>query len=112
MDPQYDKPGIVRRRAYARRDTDRRTRRHNYVAMDPDTTLADVIAWAEAYVAVPFTEVRIYFSTFSWEDDATPEEIAEFEAGEQARARRTEKWQREQLATLIARYGVPEGVAR
>jgi hypothetical protein len=107
VDPQHDKPGVVRRRRYPKRDTDRRYRRQNYVAMDPDATLADVVAWAEENVTVPLDEILIHFSTFSWEDAATDAEIAAWEAEQEAQAARTEKWEREHLAKLTAKYGPP-----
>lgn len=110
MDPRHDKPGVIRRRKYPRRDTDRRYRRHNYVAMEYDTTLADVITWATEHAAgIPFEEIRINFSTFSWEDDATADEIAAYEREQAAQAARTEKWEREHLAKLTEKYGVPAG---
>lgn len=105
MDPNRDIPGVIRRRRYPKRDTDRRYLRQNYVAMDTETTLADVLAWANENVSVPFDRITINFSTFSWTDDATDEEKDAWDREEEVRAARTEKWEREQLARLTEKYG-------
>lgn len=107
MDPHRDIPGIVRRRRYPRKDTDRRYRRTNYVAMQTTVTLADVIAWARQNTGVAPEEVTLHFSTMRWEDDATVEEIAAWEKEERDRAARAEAWERERLAELFTKYGPP-----
>ena len=106
MDPQHDKPGVVRRRKYPRRDVDRTYRRDNWVAMEYHVTVADVLAWlAENVPGVPLDQITANYATLRWEDDATPEEIVAYEKNEAARAARTEEWERKQLATLTAKYG-------
>ena len=107
MDPQRDTPGVVRRRRYPRKDTDRRYRRTNYVSMGDHPTLADVVTWARENTDVPFEEITLNYATMRWEDDATPAEIASWEADQQDRAARTEAWEREHLSKLLEKYGTP-----
>ena len=108
MDPQHDKPGVIRRRRFPKKDTIRRYRRANYVAMDRKVTLAELNAWAaENIPGTPPEDILVNFSTFSWEDDATEEEKDAWDREKAAQAARTERWEREQLAHLTQKYGSP-----
>ncbi|SDH56144.1 hypothetical protein [Microbacterium sp. 77mftsu3.1] len=108
MDPRHDEPGVIRRRRYPKKDTVRRYRRTNYVSMDTDVTLADLVSWVTANVhGVAHEEITVHYSTLRWEDDATEEEKDAWDAEQAAQAVRTEKWEREQLARLTEKYGAP-----
>jgi len=83
---------------------------HVYASMDGTIPLRDLIAWLETEHprAGDPLDVEVNFATLRWDEVASQAEIDEHKAWvaareEESRPRR-EKWEREKLAELKAKY--------
>lgn len=83
-------------------------RRHSYVGMEGRVGLADLLRFVEENApTLTYDEIGLNWMTVVWEDDATPEEVAEQTERTAEQKRRLEAWERRTLADLIAKYGPP-----
>jgi hypothetical protein len=80
-------------------------RMRNYSGMLGRISLAELKVYlAEHAPDTPDDEVMLNWATVSWEDDATPDELAKRVEWRRRRAERLEAWERETLARLLTKY--------
>jgi hypothetical protein len=76
------------------------------VTMKHKIPLSELIAYVQENARdVTFDQIHLNWATVSWQDAATPEEIAAWQAREARKAAATEEWERTTLARLTAKYG-------
>lgn len=105
---QYD--GIHKRSSFSRRRTqaipELAHKTDNYLGMNGYTTLSELRAKLdEVAPGVAEDEILLNFWQLRWTTDATPEEIAARETHRARVAENSEKWERDTLARLLAKYG-------
>lgn len=82
--------------------------RTGYMAVDGRISLADLnTLMAEVAPGVNPADIKVNWATAVWDRDATDDEIAKRTLAEAAWEARHEKWERETLAKLTAKYGSP-----
>lgn len=83
----------------------------NRISGGEEVTLTELIEHlTKVAPGVKVDEVTVAFNCVKWLRPATPEEVAEREAGDKVRAARHEEWERRTLARLLEKYG-PEPFA-
>lgn len=76
-----------------------------YVHMPGRFALSALLAYLEEKApGIPLDQVGVNFGTLQWVEDATPEELAAWEESDRHHAERKEKWERETLVRLKAKY--------
>ncbi|MCW2165387.1 hypothetical protein B0I12_002542 [Microbacterium hydrothermale] len=76
------------------------------VTMKHRIPLSELIDYVQEHARdVPLSEIMLNWATVSWQDEATPEEIAVWQDKEKRKAEARERWERETLAKLTAKYG-------
>lgn len=76
-----------------------------YLGMSGRLTIRDIFAhFAEHYPHVDPMDLRLNFATAVWDEPATEDDIALRQAQRASYLRKTEQWEREQLARLKEKY--------
>jgi hypothetical protein len=83
--------------------------RVGYVGVKGRISIAELIArMQEIAPGVGLDDIDVNFATVKWTRPANAEELAERQAWDDRQRERQEKWERETLARLTAKYGSGE----
>jgi len=84
------------------------TKMRNYSGMLGRVSLAELKEFlAERAPGIPDEEVMVNWSTVTWEDEATPEELEKREERRRYQEQRKEEWELKMLAQLLEKH--PQG---
>lgn len=100
------KPGKLREPSWSweSNDNDIRVLR---ASLDGHTSIAEFLAcMQEAAPGIALQDITVNFGLVTWKRPATEAEIAKRREVEARQAEKREKWERETLARLQAKYGV------
>jgi hypothetical protein len=76
-----------------------------YLGMEGRVTLREILDhFAEKYPHVDTMDLQFNFATVVWDEPPTPDDIADRQRRRADHAARTERWERETLERLTAKY--------